>query len=80
MSMINAPFFSHDELFWKCYFQVGSQTAIVEMLHENIKILGWDVFVEKAGIWGEADFSEQGFVDHINTTRDSTDYLWYTTR
>ncbi|CAA7400344.1 unnamed protein product [Spirodela intermedia] len=59
--------------------KVGSQTAITEMIPENIKISGWDIFVEKAGIWGKADFSNQGFVDHINTTRDSTDYLWYTT-
>ncbi|KAF5195760.1 Beta-galactosidase, partial [Thalictrum thalictroides] len=29
--------------------------------------------------WGEADFVKNGFVDHINTTKDTTDYLWYTT-
>jgi hypothetical protein len=34
----------------------------------------------KAGLWGEADFIKNGFVDHINTTKDTTDYLWYTTR
>lgn len=42
--------------------------------------LQWDVFTEKAGIWGNADFSMNGFVDHLNATKDSTDYLWYTTR
>lgn len=73
------------------YQQVTSQTSIVEMVPEYLqaekaspdKVLNspqWDVFVEKAGIWGEADFVTSGFVDHINTTKDTTDYLWYTTR
>lgn len=44
------------------------------------KGLEWEVFKEIAGIWGEADFVKSGFVDHINTTKDTTDYLWYTTR
>ncbi|XP_016168964.1 beta-galactosidase 10 [Arachis ipaensis] len=40
----------------------------------------WDVLKENAGIWGEADFVKTGFVDLINTTKDTTDYLWHTTR
>lgn len=70
--------------------KVGSQTSKVEMVEDNlqpssvspdkdIKGLQWEIFVEKAGIWGEADFTRNGFVDHINTTKDTTDYLWYTT-
>ncbi|KAJ4838181.1 hypothetical protein Tsubulata_032522 [Turnera subulata] len=70
--------------------KVNSQTAVVEMVPEDLqssavpskkssKALTWEVFVEKAGIWGEADFVKKGFVDHINTTQDTTDYLWYTT-
>ncbi len=42
--------------------------------------LKWQVYVEKAGLWKEADFVTNALVDHINTTRDTTDYLWYTTR
>lgn len=44
------------------------------------KTLKWEIFKEKAGIWGGADFVKNSFVDHINTTKDTTDYLWYTTR
>ena len=47
---------------------------------KGVKTLKWEVFVEKPGIWGEADFIKNVFVDHINTTKDTTDYLWYTTR
>ncbi|KAA3463140.1 beta-galactosidase 10-like isoform X1 [Gossypium australe] len=71
--------------------KVGSQASLVEMMPEELtpsvtspskglKALKWDVFVENAGIWGVADFAKNGFVDHINTTKDTTDYLWYTTR
>ena len=48
--------------------------------NKDLKGLQWETFVEKAGIWGEADFVKNGFVDHINTTKDTTDYLWYTVR
>uniref|UniRef100_A0A1D1Y0M8 Beta-galactosidase n=3 Tax=Anthurium amnicola TaxID=1678845 RepID=A0A1D1Y0M8_9ARAE len=60
--------------------KVGSQTSIVEMIPESIKALQWDSFVEKPGIWGKEDLVKRGFLDHINTTKDSTDYLWYTTK
>ena len=52
----------------------------VESPDKDLKGLQWETFVENAGIWGQADFVKNGFVDHINTTKDTTDYLWYTTR
>ncbi|KAH9668629.1 Beta-galactosidase 10 [Citrus sinensis] len=71
-------------------WSVRAQSSTVEMVPENLqpseaspdngsKGLKWQVFKEIAGIWGEADFVKSGFVDHINTTKDTTDYLWYTT-
>uniref|UniRef100_A0A2P2KFZ5 Beta-galactosidase n=3 Tax=Rhizophora mucronata TaxID=61149 RepID=A0A2P2KFZ5_RHIMU len=69
--------------------KVSSQTSVVEMIPEKLKLsmgssngtkaLEWGVFKEKAGIWGTADFVNNSLVDHINTTKDTTDYLWYTT-
>lgn len=70
--------------------KVGSQTSVVEMIptdlqpsvtdsSKSLKGLQWDVFQETAGIWGTADFTKNALVDHINTTKDTTDYLWYTT-
>lgn len=62
-------------------FQVGSQISKVEMLPDkSARNIKWDVFREQVGIWGKSDFVMNGFVDHLNTTKDSTDYLWYTTR
>uniref|UniRef100_A0A803KNC8 Beta-galactosidase n=1 Tax=Chenopodium quinoa TaxID=63459 RepID=A0A803KNC8_CHEQI len=70
--------------------KVGSQASVVDMVPENLrpsvvppskdlKALQWKVFVEKPGIWATPEFNMTGFVDHINTTKDSTDYLWITT-
>ncbi|KAE8709943.1 Beta-galactosidase 3 [Hibiscus syriacus] len=70
--------------------KVGSQASVIEMVPEELqpsvaspskglKGLIWDIFVENAGIWGVSDFTKNGFVDHINTTKETTDYLWNTT-
>ncbi|CAH9056652.1 unnamed protein product [Cuscuta epithymum] len=70
--------------------QVRSQASIIEMIPSDFQLssassvsglkgLQWEVFVETAGIWGDADFTKKELVDHINTTKDTTDYLWYTT-
>ncbi|GKE11895.1 beta-galactosidase 10, partial [Tanacetum coccineum] len=59
--------------------KVGSQTSTVEMVSERLqpsltspnkdmKAVSWGIYVEKAGIWGEPDFTRNGFVDHINAT------------
>ncbi|PKI31692.1 hypothetical protein CRG98_047902 [Punica granatum] len=71
--------------------KIQSQSSIVEMVpeallpsastseNEGLKALKWEVFVEKPGIWGKADFVKNGLIEHINTTKYTTDYLWYTT-
>ncbi|KAI9114456.1 hypothetical protein K1719_014684 [Acacia pycnantha] len=66
--------------------KVNSHTHIVEMVpeklqqsHGSVETLKWEIFKENAGIWGNADLVKNGFVDHINTTKDTTDYLWHTT-
>ncbi|KAK8653480.1 hypothetical protein V6N13_127476 [Hibiscus sabdariffa] len=67
-----------------------AKASVVEMVPEELqpsvtspskglKGLKWDIFMENAGIWGVSDFTKNGFVDHINITKDTTDYLWYTT-
>ncbi|XP_051136583.1 beta-galactosidase 10 [Andrographis paniculata] len=70
--------------------KVSSQSSVVDMIPTKFQSsstsinkssghLQWDIFKEKVGIWDAADFTKIGLVDHINTTKDSTDYLWYTT-
>ncbi|KAG8044138.1 hypothetical protein GUJ93_ZPchr0044g38095 [Zizania palustris] len=62
--------------------KVQSQTLMMDMVPSRLqtsKLDGWSIFREKIGIWGKSDLVRNGFIDHINTTKDSTDYLWYTT-
>lgn len=39
----------------------------------------WSEYKEPIGLWGEGNFSAKGILEHLNVTKDSTDYLWYTT-
>ncbi|KAL2928162.1 Beta-galactosidase 3 [Bienertia sinuspersici] len=65
--------------------KVGSQASVIAMTPEDLrpsavspgkksKPLQWEVFVEKPGIWEKPELNKIGFVDHINTTKDTTDY------
>eukprot|EP01018_Ginkgo_biloba_P021966 Gb_39827 [translate_table: standard] len=38
----------------------------------------WRWYYEPIGIWGNNSFKKTGLVEQINTTGDSSDYLWYT--
>uniref|UniRef100_A0A7N2LSV3 Beta-galactosidase n=1 Tax=Quercus lobata TaxID=97700 RepID=A0A7N2LSV3_QUELO len=39
----------------------------------------WSWYKEKVGIWSNNSFVESGLLEHIDTTKDTSDYLWYTT-
>lgn len=39
----------------------------------------WSWYKEHAGIWGNNSFTSPGLLEHINTTKDTSDFLWYTT-
>ncbi|KAL5999215.1 Beta-galactosidase 8 [Asimina triloba] len=41
---------------------------------------GWSWFKESVGISKSDAFKKSGLVDQINTTADSSDYLWYSIR
>ncbi|WVZ18083.1 hypothetical protein V8G54_005405 [Vigna mungo] len=63
--------------------KVNPQTNVVAMIprslqQSNIGVnsLIWVIVKEKPGIWGTTDFVKNGFVDFINTTKDTTDYLY----
>ncbi|KAL9146475.1 hypothetical protein ABFS82_13G112700 [Erythranthe guttata] len=39
----------------------------------------WSWYKEKVGVWGNNSFDASGLLEQINTTRDTSDFLWYTT-
>ncbi|KAA0051151.1 hypothetical protein IC582_008122 [Cucumis melo] len=60
--------------------RVGAQTAIMKMspvpMHGSFS---WQAYNEEPASYNEKAFTTVGLLEQINTTRDATDYLWYTT-
>ncbi|KAM7486074.1 hypothetical protein LguiA_002083 [Lonicera macranthoides] len=40
----------------------------------------WMTYKEPIGKWGKDNFTVQGILEHLNVTKDRSDYLWYITR
>ncbi|CDP11164.1 unnamed protein product [Coffea canephora] len=40
----------------------------------------WLSLEEPIGVWGDNNVTCQGILEHLNLTKDLSDYLWYTTR
>ncbi|CAI0407269.1 unnamed protein product [Linum tenue] len=39
----------------------------------------WSWYQEYVGIWGTNSFTKSGLLEQINTTKDTSDFLWYST-
>lgn len=67
--------------FYCLKLQVGVQTSQLEMVPTNKEVFSWETFNEDLTSMDDSStFSTTGLLEQINVTRDSTDYLWYTTR
>lgn len=75
--------------------KVGAQTSIKVVDFESAKSAtslmirkeaaplvseSWMTFKEPIGVWGDDNFTLTGILEHLNVTKDRSDYLWYTTR
>ncbi|XP_024031423.1 beta-galactosidase 9 isoform X1 [Morus notabilis] len=40
----------------------------------------WMTIKEPIGVWSENNFTIEGILEHLNVTKDYSDYLWYITR
>ncbi|XP_045800001.1 beta-galactosidase 1-like [Trifolium pratense] len=60
--------------------RVGSQSAQMKMTRVPIHGgLSWQVFTEQTASTDDSSFVMTGLLEQLNTTRDLTDYLWYST-
>ncbi|MCO5561332.1 hypothetical protein L7F22_014953 [Adiantum nelumboides] len=70
--------------------QVNHQTTLMNMkmvekahvvpfYNTKFSSFVWESYNEPIGAWGSDAFTRVGLKDQMNTTRDTTDYLWYTT-
>lgn len=62
-------------------FQVEAQTDQMSFLPTNVKSFSWETYNEDiSSIDDESLMSYNGLLEQLNVTRDTSDYLWYTTR
>ncbi|XP_073295931.1 beta-galactosidase 3-like isoform X1 [Primulina huaijiensis] len=60
--------------------KVGAQTSRVQMLPTNTRFHSWEMFGEDvSSIEDGSKITATGLLEQINITRDSSDYLWYST-
>ncbi|XP_062021758.1 beta-galactosidase 3-like isoform X3 [Rosa rugosa] len=60
--------------------KVGVQTSQKQFFPTNSELWSWETFSEDIASWtGDTTLTVIGFLDQLNITRDSSDYLWYTT-
>lgn len=61
--------------------KVGSQTSGYQMMASNSKLHSWETYGEDTtALQDSSTFTTLGLVEQLNVTRDSSDYLWCTTR
>ncbi|KAL3632917.1 hypothetical protein CASFOL_025901 [Castilleja foliolosa] len=58
--------------------RIGAQSAQMKMTHVR-RGFNWQSYNEDTASEEDNSFTMVGLLEQINTTRDNTDYLWYTT-
>ncbi|XP_052115486.1 uncharacterized protein LOC107477839 [Arachis duranensis] len=62
-------------------FTVGVQTSQMQMMPTSIQMFLWESFDEDPSSMDDSStITASGLLEQINVTRDTSDYLWYTTR
>lgn len=58
-------------------------SVLQKSLHQDGTCLfskNWLTVHEAVGVWSDYNFTAEGILEHLNVTKDSSDYLWYFTR
>ncbi|KAA8536069.1 hypothetical protein F0562_028547 [Nyssa sinensis] len=59
---------------------VGMKTSQMQMLPSSSKLRSWETFTEDvSSVDDDSKITVVGLLEQLNVTRDTTDYLWYTT-
>ncbi|KAH6770173.1 beta-galactosidase 3 [Perilla frutescens var. hirtella] len=60
--------------------KVGTQTSRYQMLATNSQLRSWETYGEDTvALEDRSTFTTSGLLEQMNVTRDTSDYLWYTT-
>ncbi|KAK9155177.1 hypothetical protein Sjap_002657 [Stephania japonica] len=58
---------------------VRSEELLLQNRDSSISV-DWKTMKEPVGAWSESNFTVHGVLEHLNVTKDTSDYLWYITR
>ncbi|KAF5941912.1 hypothetical protein HYC85_019554 [Camellia sinensis] len=63
---------------------LSTNVSVLRQLPSQVEVTyiskTWLTVKEPIGAWGEDNFTVQGILEHLNVTKDRSDYLWYMTR
>ncbi|MCD7464552.1 Beta-galactosidase 9 [Datura stramonium] len=62
---------------------VGSNSLFPQlMIKSKLESISqsWMTLKEPLGVWGDKNLTSKGIPEHLNVTKDQSDYLWYLTR
>ncbi|KAH7835225.1 hypothetical protein Vadar_024108 [Vaccinium darrowii] len=66
------------------YSLPSTNVSVLQQLpsQDKVSLLSetWTTVKEPIGAWGEDNFTVRGILQHLNVTKDHSDYLWYMTR
>ncbi|KAK9140891.1 hypothetical protein Scep_010572 [Stephania cephalantha] len=58
----------------------GRSEELLLQLRDSSISMDWKTVKEPVGAWSESNFTVHGILEHLNVTKDTSDYLWYITR
>lgn len=61
-------------------FSNATQAGDAIQYNEDANFSNWMTFQEPISTWANNSFTSQGILEHLNVTKDISDYLWYSTR
>ncbi|KAH7833498.1 hypothetical protein Vadar_006946 [Vaccinium darrowii] len=68
----------------ECSLPLSTNVSVLQQLPSQDKVSliseTWTTVKEPIGAWGEDNFTVRGILQHLNVTKDRSDYLWYMTR
>lgn len=68
------------EFAFPLYSGISSQQQFITKNDDLFITKSWMTVKEPIGVWSENNFTVQGILEHLNVTKDQSDYLWHITR
>lgn len=62
------------------YSGISTRQQLITKNEDLFITKSWMTVKEPISVWSENNFTVQGILEHLNVTKDLSDYLWHITR